>query len=152
MPRCHMDLDSLPPLILAIAEQRSLTAVLQGVIEAVASQPQVALARVWLRQRDDVCPWCSGTRGTSTEVALHLRASAGVSRTPGADWSRTNGTFHRVPLDGTLKLSYMATSGESIRVQRLAEDHRWLRDPAWARAEDLVGFAGHPLEIGRAHV
>ena len=139
-----MDLDSLPPIILAITEKRSLTAVLQSVIEAVASQPDVALARVWLRQPDDACPWCARS-GASTDMALHLRASAGTSRSPGVDWARTNGTFHRVPLGGTLKLSHMATTGESIRVQRLAEDHRWLRDPAWARAEDLVGFAGHPL-------
>ena len=144
MPRYGVDLASLPPLILAITQQRSLTAVLQGVIEAVASQPDVALARVWLRQPDDACPWCA-ERGPSTDVALHLRASAGVARTPGVDWARSNGTFHRVSLDGTLKLSHMATTGESIRVQRLAEDHRWLRDPAWAQAEGLVGFAGHPL-------
>ena len=138
-----MDLDALPSIIVAITQQRSLTAVLQTVIDAVASQADVALARIWLRQTADTCPQCAGHGGA--EVALHLRASAGVSRQSGVDWTRTNGTFHRIPLDGRLKLSHMATTGESIRVQRLAEDQQWLRDPAWARAEGLVGFAGHPL-------
>ena len=91
----------------------------------------------------DACPQCAAHGGA--ELALHLRASAGVSRQPGVDWTRTSGTFHRIPLDGRLKLSHMATTGESIRVQRLAEDQQWLRDPAWAQAEGLVGFAGHPL-------
>ncbi len=139
-----MDLRSLPSLILAITEQRSLTAVLQKVIETVAAAPDVALARVWLKQSDGDCPWCGG-HPASGDVALHLRASAGAPRTPGVDWSRTSGSFHRVALDGGLKLSHMASTGESIRVQRLADDQRWLRDPGWASAEGLVGFAGHPL-------
>ncbi len=138
-----MELGALPSVILAITQQRSLTAVLKTVIDAVASQSDVALARIWLRQTGDACPQCAEHGGT--EMALHLRASAGESRQSGVDWTRTNGTFHRIPIDGRLKLSHMATSGESIRIQRLAEDQQWLRDPAWARAEGLVGFAGHPL-------
>ena len=139
-----MDFASLPSLILAITEQRSLTAVLQRVIETVAAAPDVGLARIWLRQEDRVCPWCT-VHAPSSEVALHLRASAGESQTAGVDWARTNGSFHRVALGGPLKLSYMAATGESIRVSRLEEDGRWLRHPAWASAEGLVGFAGHPL-------
>ncbi len=139
-----MDFDSLPSLILAITEQRSLTAVLQRVIDTVAASPEVGLARVWLRQADRVCPWCT-IRSPSSEEALHLRASAGASRNAGADWTRTDGSFHRVPLRSPLKLSHMATTGESIRISRVDDDPRWLRDPDWARAEGLVGFAGHPL-------
>ena len=139
-----MDLPSLPSIILAIAERRSLTAVLSTIIEAVASQPGVALARLWLRHPDADCPTCAnGSR--PSEAALHLRASAGTSLTPGVDWSRTNGSFHRLPLDGALKISHMAVTGQSIRVQRLAEDQQWVRDPAWVRNEGLVGFAGHPV-------
>lgn len=139
-----MELDALPSIILAITQQRSLTAVLQTVIDAVASQPDVALARIWLRQDVAACPWCA-ENGASAGMALHLRASAGASRQSGVDWTRTTGTFHRVPLDAKLKLSHMATTGESILVRRLAEDQQWLRDPVWAQAEGLVGFAGHPL-------
>ena len=48
-----MELDALPSIILAITQQRSLTAVLQAVIDSVASQSEVALARIWLRQAGD---------------------------------------------------------------------------------------------------
>jgi transcriptional regulator with GAF, ATPase, and Fis domain len=140
-----MDLASLPPIILAIAEQRSLGAVLETIIGAVARQPDVALARLWLRQNDQDCPHCCRNAPVSGE-SLHLRASAGTSHTAGVDWSRTDGAFHRIPLGrGELKISHIATSGKSVRIQRLAEDEHWIRHPDWARNEHLVGFAGHPL-------
>jgi hypothetical protein len=62
-----VDFASLPSLILAIAQERSLTAVLQRVIEAVASAPDVGLARLWLRQEDRACPWCA-VSAPSTEM------------------------------------------------------------------------------------
>jgi transcriptional regulator with GAF, ATPase, and Fis domain len=134
----------LPSIILAIAEQRSLNAVLATIIDAVARQPDVALARLWLRGSDQSCPHCSHG-ASSAQPALHLRASAGTPLHSEADWSRTNGTFHRIALGAPLKISHIASTGESIRIRQLAEDSRWVRDPAWAHSEGLVGFAGHPL-------
>ncbi|MBY0506814.1 MAG: sigma 54-interacting transcriptional regulator [Bryobacteraceae bacterium] len=138
-----MDLEPLPAVILAIAEQRSLDAVLRIIIEAVARQPDVALARLWLREADHACPICSTA---DAEPALHLRASAGRPQVPGVDWSRIDGSFHRLPLSPShLKIAHMAATGESIRIPQLAEDHQWLRQPDWARDEGLVSFAGHPV-------
>ena len=140
-----MDLAPLPSIILAIAEQRSVNAVLAKIVDAVARQPNVALARLWLRQPDSDCPVCSRAGKNECE-SLHLRASAGTPQLAGADWSRTDGTFHRIPLDrGDLKISYIGTSGESVRIQRLSEDRQWVRNPDWARSENLIGFAGHPI-------
>ncbi len=139
-----VDVASLPSLILAIAQERSLTAVLQRVIETVAAEPDVGLARLWLLQEDRACPRCA-VHAPSAEVALHLRASAGQSRSVGVDWTRTHGAFHRMTLGSSRKVSHMATTGDSIRVPRLDEDGRWLRYPDWARDEGLVGLAGHPL-------
>ena len=139
-----MDLAPLPSIILAITEQRSLCAVLATIVDSIARQPNVALARLWLRQADRECPHCSRKAGNSTD-SLHLRASAGTSHVPGADWSRTDGGFHQIPLSrAESKISHIATSGESVRIQRLSDDP-WLRNPEWARSEQLVGFAGHPL-------
>ncbi len=140
-----MDLEPLPGIILAIAEQRSLEAVLKTIIDAVARQPGVALARVWLRQTDGSCPICRSGE-LNAETALHLRASAGAPISEAADWTRTGGTFHRVPLTpGNLKIAHIATTGESIRIARLADDHQWVRRPAWARQEGLASFAGHAI-------
>ena len=139
-----MNLAPLPSIILAITEQRSLCAVLATIVDTIARQPNVALARLWLRQSDRECPHCSSKAGNSTD-SLHLRASAGSSQVPGADWSRTNGGFHKIPLArADSKISHIGTSGEAVRIQRLSEDS-WLRNPEWAQSEQLVGFAGHPL-------
>ena len=140
-----MELALLPAIILAIAEQRSLDAVLSAIVSAVASQPDVALARVWLRDTDRSCPMCAGQAATNEDDALHLRASAGTSLDPLCDWSRVDGTFHRIPLSVPLKIAHIAKTGEPIRIDRLAGDDRWVRFPEWARAEGLRGFAGRPL-------
>jgi transcriptional regulator with GAF, ATPase, and Fis domain len=140
-----VDLEPLPAIILAIAEQRSLAAVLKTIIDAVARQPDVALARVWLRQSDESCPTCCSGELRS-DTALHLRASAGAPLSEAADWTRTDGTFHRISLTpGNLKIAHIATTGESIRIARLADDHRWVRHPAWVQQERLASFAGHAL-------
>jgi transcriptional regulator with GAF, ATPase, and Fis domain len=140
-----MKLASLPDVILAIAEQRSLDAVLASIIGNVAAQPDVALARLWLRQTDADCPHCCA-RPSGVEECLHLRASQGTPLARGGDWSRTDGTFHRIPLGrGDLKVSHIATSGESVRIQRLDEDRQWIRNQDWARHEGIMGFAGHPV-------
>ena len=113
-----MDFAALPSLILAIAQERSLTAVLHRVIEAVASAPEVGLARLWLRQADRAAR-CALSALQLRRSRCHLRASAGQSLAAGVDWTRTNGTFHRMALGGTRKVSHMASTGESIRVPRL---------------------------------
>jgi transcriptional regulator with GAF, ATPase, and Fis domain len=139
-----MELALLPPIILAIAEQRSLDAVLSSIATAVASQTNVGLARVWLRDTDRSCPVCAGHAPTNEE-ALHLRASAGRPVDASSDWSRIDGAFHRVPLTAPLKIAHIARNGEPIRIDRLDRDDRWVKFPEWVRAEGMAGFAGRPL-------
>ena len=74
-----MELALLPPIILAIAEQRSLDAVLSAIVTAVASQPDVALARVWLRDTDRSCPLCAAARLDERRRGVAL---AGQRRAP----------------------------------------------------------------------
>jgi len=146
-----MNLAPLPSIILAIAEQRSLSAVLSTISGVIAQQSHVALVRLCLRQPDLSCPICS--RGAHCqEDALHLRASAGSPQVAGADWSRTGGQFHRIALGRSeLKISHIGSSGEAVRIQRLSEDQSWIRDREWARKEGLVAFAGHPI-VSRGEV
>lgn len=140
-----VDLEPLPSIILAIAEKRSLSDVLKTIIDAVARQPDVGLARLWLREPDEACPVCCPGE-LNQEPALHLRASAGASLSPGIDWTRINGTFHRIALSNSnLKIAHIGTTGESIRIPQISEDYKWVRHPNWAHDERLVSFAGHAL-------
>jgi len=139
--------EPLPAIILAMAEQRSLQTVLNTIIDTVARQPGIGLARLWLREPDEACPVCSlANNEQNAGPGLHLRASAGKAVTGSEDWSHLNGTFHRVALSASkLKIAHMALTGESIRINRLSEDHQWVRFPDWAEREGLVSFAGHAL-------
>ena len=140
-----MNLAPLPSIILAIAEQRCLNDVLTTIIGAVARQPGAALCRLWLRQSDEDCPHCCRDAHNAGD-SLHLRASQGFPQDIGADWSRTNGRFHRIPIERTdSKVSHIASSGAPVRIQHLADDQQWVRDHDWVRRERLVGFAGHPI-------
>src|SRR4030095_9158161 len=89
-----MELTLLPPILLALAEQQSLDAVLSTIVGTVATQPDFALARVWLRDDDRSCPVCRGA-APDPEPALHLRASAGDPLDTTAGRARGNGTLHR---------------------------------------------------------
>ena len=124
-----MEPRTLMSIVLAISEQRSLDAVLSAVVTAVSSQPDVALARVWLCEAD----------------ALVLRASTGRPLDPSSDWSRLDGAFRRIPLSSPLKIAHIARTGNPIRIDRLVEDGGWIQRPEWAAAERLQGFAGQPL-------
>ena len=64
-----MNLEPLPAIILAMAEQRSLAAVLKTIIDAVARQPGVALARLWLRETDSHLSSVFGRRNSLAEPA-----------------------------------------------------------------------------------
>jgi transcriptional regulator with GAF, ATPase, and Fis domain len=131
-----MEARTLTSIVLAIAEQRSLDAVLSTIVTSVLTQPEVALARVWLREGD----------------ALVLRASSGRPRDPASDWSRVDGAFQRIPLSSPLKIAHIARTGQPIRIDRLADDGRWIQRPEWAAAERLHGFAGRPLVFhGNVH-
>jgi len=139
-----VELSLLPPILLALAEQQSLDPVLSTIVNAVAMQPDVALARVWLRDNDRSCPVCSDGDARADQ-ALHLRASAGDPLDASADWSRVSGSFHRVPLSSSLKLAHIARTGEAVCINRLSDDSRWIKFPEWVERERLVGFAGRPL-------
>ena len=140
-----MNLEPLPAIILAMAEQRSLAAVLETITASVARQSGVALVRLWLRESEETCPVCSAETHV-TEPALHLRASAGKPLAGGMDWSRINGTFHRIALSSSkLKIAHIAMTGESIRIQRLSDDQQWVRFPEWVNEQGLMSFTGHAL-------
>ncbi|MGJ5815476.1 sigma 54-interacting transcriptional regulator [Paludibaculum fermentans] len=136
-----MDISLLPSIILAIAEQRSLDAVLGSIIQAIVQQADIGLARIWLKETGSSCPSCDA----SPEVALHLRASGGCPLEAGVDWRYTAGRFHRVPLDSKLKVAGIAATGRGVRIDDLAADSQWVGEPDWIRREKLVSFAAHPM-------
>ena len=91
----------LQRIALSVAEARSVDLVLQRIVEGLAEQPEVALARIWLIGPGDICDSCRVRADCPDQTrCLHLLASAGRSlRDPDEDWTRLTGDFRRIPLN-----------------------------------------------------
>ena len=141
-----MDPESLRPIMLAVAQERSVDVVLARIVEGLSRQPEVALARVWLIEPGDLCSVCAmRPECPHQERCLHLAASAGASRrSPETSWSRLDGDFRRFPLGGR-KVGRIGAGGEPLLIDDVAEHPEWIARPDWARSEGIRSFAGQPL-------
>ncbi|PZD70300.1 Spore germination protein GerE [Acaryochloris thomasi RCC1774] len=90
----------------------------QGIVE----QFDCAFARIWLVEPD--------------RNRLKLVASSGL-------YTRIDGSYSRIPM-GAFKIGRIAQNRVSLLSNNLA-DESWVRDPDWAIANNLKGFAGYPL-------
>ncbi|HEY0873189.1 MAG TPA: sigma 54-interacting transcriptional regulator [Vicinamibacterales bacterium] len=144
-----MHLDTLQDLALRLSGERSVDAVLQSIVDGLAQQTSVALARVWVTRPGDVCGSCQmQTVCPDHTTCLHLSASAGVSLT-GDIWSGIDGTFRRVPL-GNARMDFCPSPIRAIATDRggqllhVSACSQWA-DPEWIQQESIESFAGHPL-------
>jgi transcriptional regulator with GAF, ATPase, and Fis domain len=144
-------LDALLELAVSTSGERSVETVLQSIVEGLAQQPSVALARVWITGPGDVCGSCSMRSACPDQTAcLHLSASAGTSLS-GEAWSRIDGTFRRVPL-GTTRVELCPSPVQAIATERkgqllhVSACSQWAH-PDWIRQEGIESFAGHPLQF-----
>ncbi|HXJ33859.1 MAG TPA: sigma 54-interacting transcriptional regulator [Candidatus Eisenbacteria bacterium] len=131
-------------MALAVAAERSLDAVLHRIVDGLARQRAVALARVWLLGPGDVCETCRLRAQCPDQTqCLHLVASAGTPRaSPGEDWSRLDGQFRRFPL-GVFKVGGIGATASPLLLTD-ASSESWAR-PEWVQREGIETFAGQPL-------
>jgi len=137
-----MHLEALQTLALRLSGERSVDAVLQLIVDGLAQQSDVALARVWVTGPGDVCSSCRMRPVCPDQtVCLHLSASAGTSL-EGEQWPRIDGYFSRVPF-GQLKVGSIAADRTGLLLTDPGSE-RWAR-PEWVRHESIACFAGQPL-------
>ncbi len=92
------------------------------VTDGLVDQFGCAFARIWVVEPD--------------QVTLRLMASSGL-------YTHTDGSFARVPM-GAYKVGKIAQNRVPFLSNRLA-DEAWVKDRAWAIANNIQGFAGYPL-------
>jgi len=137
-----MQLEALQDLALRTSGERDVETVLQQIVGGLVQQPGIALARVWIVKPGDICQSCRMRASCPDQTScLHLAASAGSSLT-GADWSRTDGDFRRMPL-AHLKVGSIATDRSGLIIAD-PESEKWER-PEWVRSERITSFVGQPL-------
>jgi len=138
--------DSLKPLLLQMAEERSVETLLRTIVANLGMLPHVALARLWLVRPGDICSTCHVRDECPSQIScLHLAASEGHSEIDSKlDWTGLDGRFRRFPI-GVRKVGQIASTGESIHVPDIEQDAKWIADIDWARREGIRGFVGQPL-------
>jgi PAS domain S-box-containing protein len=109
----------------ALAAQGDLGEMLQACCAAIVRRLRVSFARIWIL--DDA------------GETLVLRASAGK-------YTHLDGGHARVPV-GALKIGRIAAERRAHLTNDVLQDP-WIGDPAWARREGMVAFAGYPLVAG----
>ncbi len=139
------DYGPLKTLLLEMAQEHGVAALLAMIVRQLARRPHVALARIWLIQEGGCpCPALAASCDDNTKC-LHLAASQGRSLTDKrADWSRLNGEFSRFPL-GSRKVGWIAATGKPVEVNDIQKDAQWIAKPDWAKREKIRGFGGQPL-------
>jgi GAF domain-containing protein len=138
--------EALQSVVVTVAQERRIDRVLDRIVEAVAAQAGVALARGWLTEPGDICEVCRmRTECPDRTRCLHLVASAGRSL-EGDPWGRLDGDFARFPL-GVRKVGRVGATGTGILLHDMSERSTWIARPAWAAREQVRSFAAQPLSF-----
>lgn len=139
-------------LLLDLAQEHSVPALLQLIVTRLTESNQVALARIWLSHPTPTCVGCPTVDVCRTQSqCLHLVASGGSSvASSGVEWTDTDGAFRRIAF-GARKVGRIALTGRPLEELELTEPYpEWIARPEWVRAEGIRGFAGQPM-IHRGH-
>jgi transcriptional regulator with GAF, ATPase, and Fis domain len=140
-----MNPESLLAVSLAVAQERSVDTVLRRIVEGLASQAGIALARVWLVKPGDICTDCPmRPECPDRRRCLHLAASHGNPTKEGEDWARLDGAFRRFPL-GVRKVGRVGARGEPILIRDVTRDGGEFARPEWLEAERIRSFGCQPL-------
>lgn len=123
---------------------------LQSLVEGLTTDPDTALARIWLLQTESACDICRQhhSEWSAGELGLHLAASAGRSRTSGPPqtWDRLDGMSHRFPLRSQ-KIGQIGATGEPLIVRQTSGDSS-LTNQQWLAQEGIQSFFGYPIADG----
>jgi len=135
--------EPLLALAVTVTSEQRVDSVLQSIVQGLASQPGVALARIWLVPSADLLSFCHSASDPAD--CLCLVASAGTPiNSPGEDWCFLQGHFARMPFN-VGKVGQVATSRQPILIEDVGVQNDWIVRPEWAKREEIRSFVGHPL-------
>ena len=135
--------EPLLALAVTVTSEQRVDSVLRSTVQGLASQPGVALARIWLVPSADLPSFWHAV--SDSPDCLCLVASAGTPiNSPGEDWGFLQGHFARMPFS-VGKVGQVAATRHPILVEDVATQNEWIVRPEWAKREEIRSFAGHPL-------
>src|SRR5262249_2511780 len=133
-------------LAVTVTSEQRIESVLRKIVEGLASQPGVALSRIWLLPSVHVVnSWQQPPGSPEDSGCLRLVASAGTPmNSPGEDWSFLHGEFAQVRLN-IGKVGQVAANRQPILMKDFDPQVNWIIRPEWAEREGIRSFAGYPL-------
>jgi len=150
-----MDIEFLQSIALSVANEQSAKVVFSKIVKGLADDSNIVLARIWLIEPGDICDNCSKRKSCSNQSkCLHLVASDGSSiQSKDKRSVSIDGNYRRFPLHTTKsnklaslgKIGFIAGSGNALLFNNIDRNTEWLRDPEWAKNENVTSFAGQPL-------
>ena len=84
--------ESLLALAVSVTSEQRVDAVLQSIVHGLASQPGVALARIWLLPFAELPGICHTASDSPNDLCLVASAGTPIN-SPGEDWSFMRGHF-----------------------------------------------------------
>ena len=132
-------------LLLELAQERSLEALLPLIVRRLIDDDGVALARLWLVEPGDECATCRHRERCENRTScLHLVASAYQPKDgPAQVGVRDASAFRRIPL-GAFKVGAVARTKMPVVVTDPLRDPH-IRFPGWVGEQGIQGFIGQPL-------
>lgn len=149
-----MNIEFFQSVALSVANERSVDVVLRNIVNGLADDPNVVLARIWIIGPGDLCNVCPWLKNCPDQTkCLHLVASDGQSLHHKQRYTWLKGHYQRFPLyteepdniTATGKIGYIGGTGKAILRNDIIENPTWLLDPEWAKREKIASFAGQPL-------
>ena len=124
--RLLLELQNIDRLNQSLSGCLDFKAIASTITDGLVAQFNCAFARIWLVEND--------------RTALKLVASSGL-------YTRIDGDFATVPM-GAYKVGKIAQHCIPFLSNQLAQES-WVKDRQWAINNEICGFAGLPLAIGK---
>lgn len=133
-----MDSEYLHGVALTLSSQRTVAEVVDTIVEALAGQDGIALARIWLIEQGSPC-------GDDAPAENVLRLSASDGRPLNGERVRSLEGEYATFMVGERKIGRIAATGKPIFLANLDDSAEWVKDPIWASEKRIKSFAGQPL-------
>jgi GAF domain-containing protein len=146
--RLRINFEAFQSITTAVAQERSVDTVLKMIVDGLAAQPDIAVVRILMIDRGDICERCVMRSECRDQTrCLHLVATGGhPSKGTAEDWKHLSRAYPRVPL-GVANSGVVAASGKPMLINDAERVCQWV--PAsvadWARRVGFQSFAGFPL-------
>lgn len=149
-----MNIEFFQSIALSVANERSVDVVFRNIVNGLADDPHVVLARIWVIGPGDLCNTCPWLKNCPDQTkCLHLVASNGRSLHNKQRYTGLSGHYKRFPLyteeleniTATGKIGYIGGTGKSILRNDIMKNPAWLLNQEWAKRETIASFAGQSL-------